>query len=301
MISPKVSVIIPCFNAEKTLTQVLEAVLAQSYSNIELVAVDDGSEDATFSLLKGFEGRIKILRKRRGGPASARNFGVKQSSGEFVAFTDSDCVPQPDWVDRLIAGFSGSGVAGVGGSVKSAEVCRLGEYIDMTGILNPATNTEGEVLWIITANAAFRRDVLMETGLFDERFRKPGGEEPELCMRIRQRGYRLEHRKDAVVYHHHRQTVISLLKTTANYGEGRYVSEMIGCRENPSSSGKCYVKLLKFIRGLGHKARYTVRYGLAKGLFFAVLDYCRHIAFRAGYLRCRKELGASGSTGKDGM
>jgi glycosyltransferase involved in cell wall biosynthesis len=88
--NPKFSVIIPAYNTENFVAQTIRSVFAQTDQNYEIIAVDDGSTDGTLQALREFEPRIKVLTKPNGGPASARNLAIKHSTGEYIAFLDSD-------------------------------------------------------------------------------------------------------------------------------------------------------------------------------------------------------------------
>ena len=90
-----VSVIIPTFNRSALLKRAVESVLAQSYRGFELMVVDDGSDDDTPELVAGFEDSIRYIRQENRGPSAARNVGITNAGGEFIAFLDSD-----DWWDR---------------------------------------------------------------------------------------------------------------------------------------------------------------------------------------------------------
>jgi glycosyltransferase involved in cell wall biosynthesis len=86
-----VSVIIPCYNRDKWLEKCIQSVLNQTYTNLEIIIVDDGSIDQTVEIIKSFaDKRIKYFFKENGGHASARNFGIKQSQGDWITFLDSD-------------------------------------------------------------------------------------------------------------------------------------------------------------------------------------------------------------------
>jgi len=84
-----VSVIIPCFNGSNFLAEAIESVLSQSYKYIELVIVDDGSEDNSYEIVSRYP-EVKILRQQNQGVASARNRGVKESEGKYLVFLDQD-------------------------------------------------------------------------------------------------------------------------------------------------------------------------------------------------------------------
>ena len=87
------SIIIPVYNAEKTITACLESILCQDFLNYEIVCVDDGSNDESYEILKRYEkvdSRINIYRKQNEGVSSARNYGIKKARGEWIFFVDSD-------------------------------------------------------------------------------------------------------------------------------------------------------------------------------------------------------------------
>lgn len=102
----KISVIIPAYNSEKWIGRCLESVLAQSYTNLEILVVDDGSVDKTFEIVKsiaGKDGRIEYFRQRNRGVASARNKGLLHASGDIIAFVDADDYVDPHMYERLLS------------------------------------------------------------------------------------------------------------------------------------------------------------------------------------------------------
>ena len=92
---PLVSCVIPVWNGEKYLGEAIQSVLDQTYSNIELVIVDDGSTDGTPDVIASFTNRVTSIRQEQSGPAAARNTGISASKGEIVAFLDSDDIWEP--------------------------------------------------------------------------------------------------------------------------------------------------------------------------------------------------------------
>ena len=111
-----VSVIIPAYNASATIGRALEALsLQKCFQPFEVIVVDDGSNDDTAGIVRAFPS-VRYLRQDNAGPASARNLGAGSAQGEFLAFTDSDCVPHEDWISQLMAGFSRPQVGVVAGS-----------------------------------------------------------------------------------------------------------------------------------------------------------------------------------------
>ena len=87
---PLVSVVIPVFNGEKFLRDAVESVLAQKYSPIEVIIVDDGSTDGTASVANSFPETVRYLHQINNGPAAARNRGIEQAQGSLIAFADAD-------------------------------------------------------------------------------------------------------------------------------------------------------------------------------------------------------------------
>lgn len=100
---PKVSVIIPSFNHARYIRECVESVLSQSYPEIEIVIIDDGSTDETIDILEEYGDRIRLIRQIRGRQARARNIGLKESSGEWIAFLDSDDRYLPSRIEDSVA------------------------------------------------------------------------------------------------------------------------------------------------------------------------------------------------------
>lgn len=97
MNKPKVSIIIPAFNASKYIKHTLDSCLDQTYDNIEIIVVDDGSTDDTKNIVKSYsDNRIKYFYKENGGSATARNFGLNNSRGKYIIFLDSDDLILPN-------------------------------------------------------------------------------------------------------------------------------------------------------------------------------------------------------------
>lgn len=101
----KISVIIPTYNREKTIERAVRSVLEQTYTDFELLVIDDGSTDGTESLIeKIIDERIRYIKlKENGGPSNARNAGVRLAEGEWVAFQDSDDFWYPDKLEKQLA------------------------------------------------------------------------------------------------------------------------------------------------------------------------------------------------------
>jgi len=105
----KISIIIPVYNTEKYLNECISSVLNQTYKNIEVIIINDGSTDNSFQICKQFENndnRIKVINTSHLGVAMARNTGINNASGEFLAFVDSDDYIHPNMLEILMNGIS---------------------------------------------------------------------------------------------------------------------------------------------------------------------------------------------------
>lgn len=100
---PLVSVVIPTYNRAHIVGEAIESVLSQTYENVEVIVVDDGSTDNTFESLSPLIPTIRLLRQENAGPSAARNRGIAAANGEFVAFLDSDDLWLPEKLARQMA------------------------------------------------------------------------------------------------------------------------------------------------------------------------------------------------------
>ena len=101
-----ISIIVPVYNAEKTLERCVRSLMAQTYGNIEILLVNDGSRDQSPAICQRFaqeDGRIRVIDKPNGGVSSARNAGLDAARGEYLMFCDSDDWVEPDWCESMVS------------------------------------------------------------------------------------------------------------------------------------------------------------------------------------------------------
>ena len=92
-IEPLISIIVPVYNSEKYLSRCIESILAQSFRNLEIILIDDGSKDASSSICDSYaasDSRIKVIHQENGGIAKAQNTGLDIAHGDYIAFADND-------------------------------------------------------------------------------------------------------------------------------------------------------------------------------------------------------------------
>ena len=102
---PRVSVIMPAYRSEATVGAAVSSVLWQTYPNVELVVVDDGSTDATVAIVRGFGDRVRLVEQSHAGVSAARNRGLEEATGELISFCDSDDVLFANHIAALVAGW----------------------------------------------------------------------------------------------------------------------------------------------------------------------------------------------------
>ncbi len=224
---PFVSVIVPAFNSEATIKDLLESLMLLDYGkeNLEIIIVDGGSTDRTVEITKNYP--VRIIVESRKGINVARNAGVKSSKGEILVFTDSDCVVPKDWVRRIVEDFRDQSVGCLGGSALRYEDNFLSRYADISVVPVLRRFRKREILdgvklllrYPAGCNMAFRREAVEKAGLFNEKIHY-GFDEDDLAERVCKLGYKMLLDPEVIVWHKHRRSLLNLLKQFFNYGRG---------------------------------------------------------------------------------
>jgi glycosyltransferase involved in cell wall biosynthesis len=226
------SVVIPTYNRPEKLDRTLASVRDQTTDDYEVVVVDDGSTAAGHGTVldrHAEDPRVTVHRQENAGPAAARNRGWRHARGQFVLFTDDDCVVPPDWVESLADAFE-DGVAAVGGSLVPVEelletnrFARAHRLRDQMNYDSPDGTVRGHEGLNVggTANVAYRRSVLEELGGFDESFPLAAGEDADLQRRVIERGYEMKF-VPVTVRHNDDYEWQSFVKRAVRSGKGTY-------------------------------------------------------------------------------
>ncbi|MBN1517760.1 glycosyltransferase [Candidatus Sumerlaeota bacterium] len=215
----KFSVVVATYNGGRTLRQCLESLEQLDYPDYEVIVVDDGSTDDTQEILKDFP-KLRVVTQTNQGLSLARNSGIEAATGDIVAFTDSDCFVDRDWLYHLALIFQRKDIAGAGGPNLTPPEDRLAAR---AVALAPGHATHvlidyDEVEHVPGCNMAFRREVLLEAGGFDPVFRK-AGDDVDIIWRLRDMGHRMAFAPGAFVWHYRRPTLKSYCKQQLGYGE----------------------------------------------------------------------------------
>ncbi len=186
MNTPKISVVIATYNRKESLLQTLGALQRQTLSAhlFEVIVVNDGSSDGTEEMLTHYQTNtslaFRFFTQMNGGPAAARNRGIQQSQGEWIAFTDDDCVPEASWLQTIHAIFSETNWVGIQG-------CTYTDRDQITPLTHQIDNEKGNRS-VPTCNAAYHRSVLIHVNGFDEQFPFPHNEDADLAWRVQSFG-----------------------------------------------------------------------------------------------------------------
>lgn len=219
-VCPMVSVVVCAYNAETTLDGCLRSLAALSYPSYEVIVVDDGSTDATAAIMGRYDYIRAIHFEANRGLSAARNAGIAAAEGEIVAFTDSDCLADPQWLDYLVATFRSTGMPAVGGpNLPPPEESLVASCVAVSpgGPLHVLLDDQ-EAEHVPGCNMAFRRDVLREVGGFDPIYRA-AGDDVDLCWRLQDLGHRIAFSPAAMVWHHRRNTVGAYIRQQRGYGK----------------------------------------------------------------------------------
>jgi GT2 family glycosyltransferase len=237
------SVVVPTYHRPAQLSRCLHALACSEYppAAFEVIVVDDGAAPETGEIVETFSDQLAVilLTQPNDGPASARNAGAARARGLYLAFTDDDCVPAPDWLRALERCLRTHPAAVVGGLTVNAIpvvpystasqllVDYLYQYykVELTGARFFTSN-----------NLALSAQGFRDIGGFDESFPLAAAEDREFCERWQRNGRQLQYAEDAVVFHSHNLGFRSFLTQHFNYGRG--ADFLHRCRARHAGAGR---------------------------------------------------------------
>ena len=230
---PKVSVIIPAWNEEVGLVKTVKTVVASTYSDLEVVVVNDGSTDKSDELMKEFlkdhtatKSTVPIvyIYKENGGKGNALNDGIKASTGEIIISIDADCVLLPDTVSNFVKHFENEKVMAAVGNVKIGNQTTVLETLQYLEFLfsfyfKKADSLFNTIYIIGGAAGAFRRSVFEQVGFYSS---ENITEDIDLSVRIQKAGMKIVYAADAIVYTEAATTIKGLAAQRLRWKRGRF-------------------------------------------------------------------------------
>lgn len=217
--APFVSVIVCSYNGGRTLAACLESLGKLNYPDYEVILVDDGSTDDTAYVAAQFP-QVRYIHQTNQGLSRARNTGAVAAKGEVLAYTDSDCMADVDWLYYLVETLLSGDYAGVGGpnitppAKNWIQACVAAAPGGPSHVL--LTDTVAE--HIPGCNMAFYRWAFDGVGGFDPEYHK-AGDDVDFCWRIQQAGWVIAFSPAALVWHYRRFTLRAFFKQQDGYGE----------------------------------------------------------------------------------
>lgn len=216
---PKVSVIVCSYNGGQTLEACLRSLRKVNYPDYEVVLVDDGSTDNTREIVSHHPW-VKAIHQPNMGLSVARNVGAAHATGEILAYTDSDCMADPDWLYYLVGTLLSGNYAGVGGPNISPPAQNWQQACVAAAPGGPSHVLLTDVVaeHIPGCNMAFHRWAFDKIGGFDPEYRK-AGDDVDFCWRLQQEGEVIAFSPSAIVWHYRRFTLKAFRKQQEGYGE----------------------------------------------------------------------------------
>lgn len=213
-----ISVVVPAFNSEKTVENCIKSLLCQKYpkNKYEVIVVDNISTDKTLMVLQKFGKKIKIFKEQKRGSYHARNTGVKNAVGEIVAFTDSDCTADRNWLLYISQSFKFRQVKLVGGRIRAQRTNKaLLKYMDRFGH-SQSLSCRSSIPYFATSNMAVRNKSSKNTTMFNEALRSGG--DIEFCSRLIKNRREIYYEPKAIVRHFYNDPIIDFIKKQYYYG-----------------------------------------------------------------------------------
>jgi cellulose synthase/poly-beta-1,6-N-acetylglucosamine synthase-like glycosyltransferase len=301
---PSISVIIPVKNQASSLRNAVQAVLCQTERPKEIIVVDGHSSDDISGSLSGLQ--VKLLTEDYGTRSGAIMVGLAGVDSEYVAFTDADCIPDQDWLKKLLGTFEPD-VVGVGGTVLNSGSSKALQNVNaaFSSPLGSGGSVQGrlfkhqrEVRSISGANSMYRLDALRKCGGYNVNL--AGAEDAELNQRIRRLG-RLVVNPNAIVRHHHGRGYAEFIREMHDYGQERVLARVLNIPAVVSIlapllviSAILFFPLILFLvlvayllilETEGIRLRVARRLGRDSILIIPALLICEHLAYSTGIWR----------------
>ena len=203
--SPRVSVVIPAYNVAAFISETLDSVLAQTFTNYEILLVNDGSPDTEKleKILENYFEQIVYIKQKNGGTARARNTGIENARGEFIAFLDGDDIWLPEYLSGQIRFLTENNLEMVyANAFLFGEVRAGGETYMQKSPSTGAADFEGIVSGrcsVITSGTLVYKQKILDAGMFDVNLPRIGMEDFDLWLRLAKAGVRIGYQRNILL------------------------------------------------------------------------------------------------------
>ena len=251
---PLFSIIVPTYHRPAQLAACLQAIARQDYprGGFEVIVVDDGGQTASGSLVTSFKDRldVTILAQEHAGPAVARNTGAAKAAGQFLAFTDDDCLPASDWLQNLARRFERVPDSAIGGRTLNAlpdNPYSTASQLLIDYVYSHYNADPDHARFFASNNLALPAERFRAVGRFDGAWQRAAAEDRELCDRWLHEGLQMTYAEEVIVYHAHHLTFRTFLRQHFSYGRGAFWFHRIRARRG---MGRVKVESVRFYRKL---------------------------------------------------
>ncbi len=225
---PFFSIIVPTHDRIDQLALCLGAIRQIEFprSDCEVIVVDDASRipAEALSTHQATEVSVRFVRTDTNqGPAAARNLGARHARGRYLAFTDDDCLPPPDWLQKLRNSLETTPASMVGGPVASGSpnsLCSAASAAILEAVFRHYNHDHRNARFLTTANLALPAGLFSQIGGFNPEFRT--SEDREFCARWLREGFPLLYAPEAVMVHRDQSNLRGFWRRHFNYGKGAY-------------------------------------------------------------------------------
>jgi glycosyltransferase involved in cell wall biosynthesis len=226
---PFFSIIVPTYNRPAQLKSCLQSLSQLDYPNdrYEVIVVDDGSEEPPDGVVSAFLEKINInlFTQRNLGPASARNKGAAHAKGTFLAFTDDDCLPAPDWIKKIADRFKNTPDHLIGGLIVNAlpdNPYSTASQLLIDYLYSYYNADHNRARFFTSNNIAVSSELFRAVGGFNTVFTRSAGEDRAFCYSWLHHGYKASYAPEAVIYHFNVQSFRAFWRQHFHYGRGAY-------------------------------------------------------------------------------
>lgn len=233
----KISVIVPVINEEKKIGQCLDAIFSQTQKPFEVIVVDGHSKDDTVKCANKYP--VKILYEDYHTRAGACQVGINNANGDLIAFTDADCIPRENWLEKLVEELK-EDIVGVGGGIVNTGkgLWEISINLAMDSFLGSANSVQGRLFKnkryvnsISGCNCIYRKIDLIKVGGFDVSLTT--AEDTDVNNKLLAIG-KLIYTPDAIILHNHSRGLRAFAKRMYQYGYGRAMSRLWDLQVIPS-------------------------------------------------------------------